>query len=161
LLSNYTYYNHNISNFLCKSCFEHHSDWSISNLLVTYFYYTKVIEIRYWTYQKPNGGPDGLPFYIFTCKAFLFTFLCVCHNLHQTPFFVANIVGTLGGISFQLTFAWCSLHPFHMSKHLGTIWHLKCGLSSQSLHQPMGWATTSKRKKKTRANTKQNKSQEL
>jgi len=120
----------------------------------------------YSTYQKPNGGPNGLPFYFSTCKAYLFTFLVYFTifypYLHHTPFFVANIVSTLGGISFQLTFAWCSLHPFQMSKHLGTIsQHLKCGLSSQSLHQPMGWATTSKRKKKTSANPKPKKSQEL
>jgi hypothetical protein len=64
VLSNCTYYSHNISNFLCKSCFEHHIDQSISNLIVIYFYYTKVIEITYSTYQKPNGGPNGLPFYL-------------------------------------------------------------------------------------------------
>jgi len=30
----------------------------ISNLLVTYFYYTKVLQILYSTYHKPNGGID-------------------------------------------------------------------------------------------------------
>jgi hypothetical protein len=32
-------------NFLMKNRFEHHIDQSISNLLIPYFYYSKVFEI--------------------------------------------------------------------------------------------------------------------
>jgi hypothetical protein len=64
LFSNCTYYNHNISKFSCKNYFEDSIDSSISKLLITYFYYTKVIEILYSTYHKPNRGHDGFIFLI-------------------------------------------------------------------------------------------------
>jgi hypothetical protein len=34
--------------------FEHHIDKSISNILVTFFYYFKNIQILYYVYNKPN-----------------------------------------------------------------------------------------------------------
>jgi hypothetical protein len=34
--------------------FEHHIDKSISNILVTYFYYLENIQILYCVYNKPN-----------------------------------------------------------------------------------------------------------
>jgi len=73
LFSNCTYYNHNISNFSRKNYFEDSINSSVSKLLITYFYYTKVIKILYSTYHKPNRGHDGFIcllirlFYLFFC----------------------------------------------------------------------------------------------
>jgi hypothetical protein len=38
--------------------FEKHIGQSISNIFVTYFYYTKVFQILHLTYYKPNGSID-------------------------------------------------------------------------------------------------------
>ncbi len=40
--------------YQCKNKFEHHIDQSISNVLVTYFYYTNFVEILYLAYHKLN-----------------------------------------------------------------------------------------------------------
>jgi hypothetical protein len=34
----------------------------LTSYFQSYFYYTKVIEILYSTYYKPNGGPNGFIF---------------------------------------------------------------------------------------------------
>ncbi len=64
----YTYvlsnYSHNISNFLCKSCFEHHIDQLISNLFVIYFYYTKLLKICTQLTKNPMEIQMVLYFYL-------------------------------------------------------------------------------------------------
>jgi hypothetical protein len=84
VFSNCIYYIHNIFNFLCKNYFEHHIDQSISKLSVTYFYCTKVIEILYSTYHKPNGSLHG---FVFLLTKFFYLFFyeyvknCFNHKL--------------------------------------------------------------------------------
>ncbi len=96
VLSNCTYYNHNISNFLCKNYFEHHIHSLASKLFITYFYYRKVIEILYSTYHKPNRSHDG--FILLLTRPFFNTFFMHIQKIAS----IINFVQTIFSIYFTM-----------------------------------------------------------
>jgi hypothetical protein len=49
-------------------------------LIVTYFYYTKIIEILYSTYYKPNGGMEVLMILHFCLQNLFFFFYVYVKN---------------------------------------------------------------------------------
>jgi hypothetical protein len=63
VLSNYEFYNHNISNFKYEVGLNTILTQSVSNVLSTYFSHTKIIQILYPTSHKLNVGPYGFTFY--------------------------------------------------------------------------------------------------
>jgi len=92
---NYECYNHNISNFSYEISLNTILTQLVSNILSTYFYETKVVQILYPTFDKINVWPMVLYFYF---KIFWIYFLMSISKI--VPFFN----WTLGGLLFFVYF---------------------------------------------------------